>query len=414
MLTFILAVSITLAVSFVCSVCEAVILSLSPAQIAELDNRDGIPGGPWTDFKHNSERPIAVILAVNTSAHTIGAAVAGAAFDEAFEGGGLWIFSIVFTFLMLQFTEILPKTLGVRYNFPLAKRLEPFLVVLVKLFHPLIVVIRWVNRPFEGRKGKGSGPANIDEITALAGLARISNQISSHQEHIIKTASRLSMTKVQTVMIPVEQLVVFSSKTSLMDAVVAAHIDAHTRFPICEDGNPHRVLGYVNFKEMIYSLRTNPKDPTLTGIMHPMHFVSAQTPVADLLKFFVDEHEHMAIVRSDDGKTLGLVTLEDILEELLGSMESEFDRVPHYIHPLSSGMWIVGGGSPISELAARLGKTFPDARGAISNWLTQRLGRTPKAGDTVRVDGCEFLVRRTRRGKVFEAAVNTNMAVDAG
>lgn len=414
MLIFIIAVSVALGISFLCSLCEAVLLSLSPAQVADLDMRDGVPGGPWTKFKNNIDKPIAVILTLNTAAHTIGASVAGSQFDEIFGEQWIFLFSLTLTFLMLQFTEILPKTIGVRYNYELAKRIGPPLTLMVKIFLPIINMIHWINRPFEGRKGGKTGPANIDEITALAGLARISNQISSHQEHIIKTASRLSSTKVQQVMIPVEQMVTFSSKMSLMDAVVAAHIDAHTRFPICEDGNPHRVLGYVNFKEMIYCLRTNPKDPTLTGIMHPMHFVGPATPVADLLKFFVDEHEHMAIVRGENGKTIGLVTMEDILEVLLGEMEDEFDRVPHYIHPLSSGMWIVGGGSPISELATRLGKTFPDAKGDVSGWLSQRLGRTPKAGDTVRVDGCEFLVRRTRRGKVFEAAVNTNMAVDVG
>jgi len=408
MLTFVIAVSVALFVSFICSLCEAVILSLSPAQVAELDLRDGKPGGMWSDFKQHIDRPIAVILAVNTAAHTIGASYAGSSFDEIFGGKGIWIFSILFTLLMLQFTEILPKTIGVRYNFSLAKRIGPLLFGMVRLFGPLISMIHWINRPFEGKKDRGA-PANIDEITALAGLARISNQISSHQEHIIKTASRLSRTRVHQVMIPVEQIVFFSTKMSLSDAIIAAHIDAHTRFPVCEDGDHHRVVGYVNFKEMIYSLRTNPKDPTITGIMHPIHFISPATPVADLLRSFVDQHEHMAIVRSVEGKTLGLVTMEDVLEELLGEMEDEFDRVPHYIHPLSSGVWIVGGGSPIAELATRLGKNFPDATGNLSVWLTQRLGRTPKAGDTLRVDGCEFLVRRTRRGNVFEAAVNTNL-----
>ncbi len=141
------------------------------------------------------------------------------------------------------------------------------------------------------------------------------------------------------------------------------------------------------------------------GITHPMHFVSPDSPVADLLKFFVDEHEHMAIVRDPDGRTLGLVTLEDIVEELLGELHDEFDRLPHYIHGLTGGVYIVGGGSTVSELCARLGKTWPDVRGTISSWITTKLSRTPKAGDTVNVDGCEFLVRRTRRGKVFEAVV---------
>ena len=143
--------------------------------------------------------------------------------------------------------------------------------------------------------------------------------------------------------------------------------------------------------------------------MRPMHFTDPKTPVNDLLRFFVDEHEHMAIVRDTAGKTLGLVTMEDILEEMLGEMEDEFDRVPHYIHPLSSGIWIVGGGSPMSDLATRIDRGIPSSKEKVTDWLTEKLGKPPKAGDTLRLEECEFLVRRTRRGRVFEATVNTNL-----
>jgi putative hemolysin len=113
----------------------------------------------------------------------------------------------------------------------------------------------------------------------------------------------------------------------------------------------------------------------------------------------------MAIVRDADGKTLGLITLEDLIEELVGELEDEFDRLPRMLHPLSHGTWMVGGGVPIKEVAARLGLELPDGHGTTSAWLIRRMGRVPRVGEAYREGGAEFLVRRTRRGKAFEAMV---------
>ena len=211
-------------------------------------------------------------------------------------------------------------------------------------------------------------------------------------------------------MIPVQQVTFLSSSQSLPDAVITAHLDPHTRFPICEDDDRNRVLGYVNFKEMIYRLRTNPSDPSLQGIVRPVHFVAPEQPATELLRVFVEHHEHMAIVQAADGETLGLVTLEDVIEELVGELEDEFDRLPRMLHPLRGGTWMVGGGVPVAELAGKLGLTLPDAHGSTSAWLIRRFGRIPKPNEIHRENGAEFMVRRTRRGKVFEASVTPHGA----
>ena len=120
MTIFLIAVSIALGVSFLCSLMEAALLSLTPSQVARLSERHPATGAIWRGVKANLERPIAVILILNTTAHTIGASVAGAQFDELWGDEWIWAFSIVFTLVMLQFTEILPKTLGVQFNTLLA------------------------------------------------------------------------------------------------------------------------------------------------------------------------------------------------------------------------------------------------------------------------------------------------------
>ena len=407
MSVFLISIAVALGVSFMCSLAEAALLSLTPSQIARLSEKHPSIGRIWQNFKSDITRPIAVILILNTSAHTIGAAVAGSSFDGIFGNQWIWLFSIIFTFVMVQFTEILPKSLGVRFNSELGFLLAKPLNASIRILEPVIKMVHLLNKPFEGKSQKKDSQFAIDEITALAGLAYLSKQISQHQERIIRGASRLARLKVSDVMIPVKQVSFLSSSQTIMQAVIAAHTDFHTRYPVCQGDDRNNVAGYVNFKEMIYFMKTNPKDQSFQGIIRPVHFLSPQDSAADLLKTFIDQHVHIAIVRDSSGKTLGMVTLEDIVEELIGELEDEFDRLPRMLHQLSGGTWMVGGGVIVSDLfSTHLGKPVETANKKLADWLVEKLGRAPSVGDSVSFDDFDFSVRRVRRGRVFEVTVS--------
>jgi len=190
---------------------------------------------------------------------------------------------------------------------------------------------------------------------------------------------------------------------------VTAHLEAHTRFPVREAGDADRVLGYVNFKELVYSLHVNPQDPSLRGIIRPVHLVAPDASASELLRNFVEEHVHMAIVREGE-RTLGLVTFEDLVEELVGELEDEFDRLPRMIHGLAGGIWMVGGGAPAADVLTRIGQPLDGAQGTLSSWLLARLASPPQPGAIHRAGGYEFVVRRVRRGRIFEVSIQAKPA----
>jgi putative hemolysin len=406
MAVFIISMAVALSVSFMCSLAEAALLSLTPSQIARLSEKHPSIGRIWQDFKSNITRPIAVILILNTSAYTIGASIAGSSFGVLFGTQWILLFSIVFTFVMVQFSEILPKSLGVRFNSELGFLLARPLSAGVRIFEPVIRMVHFFNRPFEGKSQKSGSQFAVDEITALAGLARLSKEISLHQEKIILGASRLTRLNVRDVMIPAEQVSFLSSLQSIGEAVLAAHNDFHTRYPVCRGDNRDDVIGYANFKEMIYFMKTNPKDQSFLGIIRPLHFASPRDSAADLMKTFIEQHVHIAIVRDYSNKTLGLVTLEDIVEELIGELEDEFDRLPRMLHQLSGGTWMVGGGVMTAELFAQLAGPVETANKKVADWILEKLGHIPSVGDSLTYDNYEFSVRRVRRGRVFEVVVS--------
>ena len=405
MVLFYLSVILALLISATCSLLEATLLSFSPGQVAELSQKRPILGSVWQGFNKRIEEPISVILICNTAAHTIGATIAGAQFEEVFGAEWLVLFSIVFTFLMLQFTEILPKTIGVYYNRRIAMVVALPLNFLVKLFRPLLFVVQLLNRPFERKSDRNGHESTQSEILALTAMARYSKLIGTHQERIITGAWRLSHLDARAVMIPIEEVVFLTTDMSLMDAILAAHLDPHTRFPIIESKDRNQVLGYVNFKEMIYRSRTNPNDQSLRGILRPVRFVHPDQPASELLRLFVDQHEHMAIVQDEKKTSLGLVTLEDVVEELVGDLEDEFDRLPRMLHHLSGDTWMVGGGFLVKDLQDHLNVQLTDPHGTVSGWLMRRLDRKPKANDVHKEAGYDFLVRRVRRGVIFEISV---------
>lgn len=409
MFLFVTSVALALSLSALCSLLESSLLSISPGQIAELETKHPHRGAIWQQFKKDIHKPIAAILIINTAAHTIGATIAGAEFERVFIESGrfggqalVW-FSIIFTLLMLQFTEILPKTAGVTFNTLLAPLVAFPLRWLTIALTPIAATLNFLNKPFHGKHGEDP-LQSVKEIVALAGQARTGDQISHHEEQIIQRALKLSRVRADDVMIPMSQVTCLSTQQTLQEAILTAHLDPHTRFPVCQDGDPDAILGYANFKELAFHARLNPNDPTLMGIIRPVYFATPDTTLNDLLRRFTDEHDHIAIVRAAD-KSLGIVTLEDIIEELVGELEDEFDHLPKMLHELRGGIWMVGGGLAVNTLGERLGVDLGDSDENLSTYLARKSGDVLQPNQIIPVEGASFLIRRVRRNGLFEAAV---------
>ncbi|MDP6977751.1 MAG: CNNM domain-containing protein [Myxococcota bacterium] len=406
MTLFLAGVLIALGVSALCSVMEATLLSLTPAQVAGLSQRRPRLGRIWQGFKSDVERPIAVILLMNTTAHTVGASVAGAQFGKVFGEEHLWLFAGVFTFLMLQFTEILAKSLGVRFNRDLAVIIGRPLHLSTIALQPVLWFIHLINRPFERRRSDSEAPATVEEITALAGLARLTRQISPQQERIIATAPRLSEYRVRDLEVGRDDIAWLRAGVSLKDGIARARHHAHTRFPVCEEGDLDRVIGYVNVKEMLFLATDDVPDEEEALPVRPVLEISGNLSAADALNTLIRERIHLAIVKGDGGRTTGLVTLEDVVEELLGDIRDEFDRLPRHFHVRGEKRWLVGGGIRMNVLASGLGHDLPFAPDQpLAEWLEERIDGPFGLGSTLDAHGLRFVVRRIRRGSLLECEI---------
>ena len=388
-------------VSFMCSLLESALLSLTPSQLADITTKNPKRGELCSRLKDDIEQPLAVILICNTAAHTIGAAIAGAEFAKLFGAGWLGVFTLAFTLVMVQYTEILPKTLGVYYNCRIIAVSARGLVFMAAIMSPLVKLVHLINRPFEV-KDDDNQPTAAAEIAALANLARREKEISSQQERILLATPKLSERRADEIMLPVENISFVSSEQTPAEALNTAPADFHTRYPVCEDGDKNKVLGYINFKELVATFRAHPERTKLRDIVRPIAFVSPDVSAANLLERFAVQHVHLAIVRDTAGKTLGLITMEDIVEELIGDLDDEFDPLPKTFYSPSEGFWVIGGGVLSSMIATETPLAIPNTPLSLSEWFCNQLRRSPKVGDVVRYQNAEFYVRKIRRGRVME------------
>lgn len=385
---FLLSVFGALFISAFCSLMEASLLSLRPSQIAEISARWPKTGAIWSRFKEQIERPIAAILILNTTAHTIGASVAGSEFDALFGDKWIWAFSLIFTLLMLQFTEILPKSAGVRYNQQIALWIARPLVVLIYVFAPVVHFVHWTNRIIfgGGGKAKDQGAATLEEITALAGLARLTKAISPRQERIIEGGAKISHLKVRGVMRPrveIDALDIDTPQDQITGAVV---MSGFSRVPVYE-GDLENIIGFVYIKDILLQLHMGWL-LELEKLVRPVPFVPETLPLDRLLQVFHRERTQMAIVLDEHGGTIGLVTMEDILEEFVGEIHDEHRLAEDEVIARDETSWFTHGTTSLRDLLEKVDRLelqaiIPNEINTVGGLIQKQLDRLPAVDDSV-------------------------------
>ncbi|MDH3778592.1 MAG: DUF21 domain-containing protein, partial [Gammaproteobacteria bacterium] len=197
---FLMAVGVALVVSFMCSIFESVLLSMNHAQVEVLVEKGKASGRILKAFKERIDIPISAILITNTAAHTIGTAVAGATYADAFDPETLWIFTLVFTVAVLLLTEIIPKTLGVAYAAKLAKPVAYGIRGLTILLRPLVLVTESISRSL--RSDKEAPITSLDEIRLLATIGHSEGVVGEQAAGMIVGASELRKLAATNVMVP--------------------------------------------------------------------------------------------------------------------------------------------------------------------------------------------------------------------
>ena len=323
MTELVLAVALAVGFSAMCSLFEAVLYSVPVGHVEAMAESGQKTGRILRALRERVDRPISAILSLNTIANTAGAAWAGAAFVGVFDDKRLWEFSAAFTLAILLFSEVIPKTAGVVYCRGLAGPVARPLLAMVWVFRPLIWLTGQVTRLIA--RDQGSPGVSEEELLVMARLGHKEGAIDADEAAVIENILGLKEKTVRDIMTP--RTVVFSLavSTTLGQVRDSAQSLNHTRVPVY-DADADDVVGTVHRQDLLAAMAEGQWDRTLEEMMRPVDFVADNLTAGRLLRRLLESRQHLVMVIDEFGSLGGLVTLEDVLEEILGTeIVDEFD-----------------------------------------------------------------------------------------
>jgi CBS domain containing-hemolysin-like protein len=321
-----IAVGLAVSISAICSVLEAVLYSV-PNSYLEIAQKKGVPSAPIiTKLKSDIHRPITAILTLNTIANTMGAAVAGAAAAAVFGDHNLVWFSVAFTLTILVFSEILPKTIGVAYCRELAPWVATPIKILVTFLKPIIFFCQTITRLIPRHSEESLTSA--EEVMAIAALSRRSGQIDSQEEMVITNILGLKDKDVIDAMTPRTVTFALNEKTSVSEAITFRDKwNLHSRVPVYRD-EPDDISGIVLRKDVLLSAADDMDSLELSALALPVHFVPETAPLSIVLLDFIKKKQHLFVVVDEYGSMTGVISMEDIIEEIFGQeIMDESDQI---------------------------------------------------------------------------------------
>ena len=406
---------------------EMALASVSKPRIRHLKEKSA-PGASSAYFmKERMEASLSLIQIGITLAGVIAAATGGAAVNEYIspflreslmlskgpaEALGLVLFALPLSFLTITFGELVPKVFAIENKEFILLKFSPVFKGLYVLVHPLLQVFE---KTIKGIISAGNAvlpskthyheKAALAELRLAAAQARDESLIGKMEEQIVNSAAALSLRKVEELMIPLSAISYIPAEMPLPEAMIRAHMDLHTRFPVTRwDSSPELIVGYINFKDIVNALKMHAKPASVAGITRPIHKIPEGTAAPRALEEMISRSIHMAVITGSDGKVLGLLTLEDIIAQLVGTIKDEYDHLPSYLYETAGGL-MAGGGADMAEILRMLDLKPDTGNVTLAVWAERQLKHPPHGSELLKHGPVRILVRKTRRHKVSEAFI---------
>jgi CBS domain containing-hemolysin-like protein len=306
------------------------------------------------------------------------------------------------TFLHISAGEQAPKWLAIQKPLPTTLWVAYPLLWFYRLSYPLVLVLngasQWLLRQVGLETATGTERVySENELRLLLDAAQKNRSDALLGRNIMLNALDLRRRVAREVMRPRHEIIAFDTDAGLAECLALAEKTRYSRFPLCEGGDLDKTRGVVHIKDLYPALR----DPAPVGrtaadllpVVRPLIYVPETARLEKLLQLFLERKLHFAIVVDEYGGTIGIVTLENVLEELVGQIQDEFDQEKSELTLVGENVWEAAGTLPLHELEKIIGEMqHEEAVATVSGWVTQKLGGFPKAGDALTIGACELRV----------------------
>jgi CBS domain containing-hemolysin-like protein len=350
-------------------------------------------------MKEDPHRLLSTILIGNNLVNIAAAALATAIALEFFENRAVAIATIIMTILILVFGEILPKSFATRNNIMLARFVIFPIYWLSILFFPIIVILDFI--PKITGKIKKTPSVTEEELKTFVEVVEEEGEIKEEEKEFIHNIIEFDDTSAYEIMMPRGDMFVVDVNKDL--DLMQLLQSGYTRFPVIE-GSLDKVVGILNIKDVFMHQTTSGQLISVRKIMKKPYFVPENKKLDSLLKQFKRRKQHIAIVVDEHGGISGLITLEDVLEEIVGEIRDETDHEEPHIVQLKNNEWRVLGKSEIEEVNDTLGIGIPDSKDydTFSGYILDLIGRIPALNDKIATDDLEVTVKKVEGNRIQE------------
>jgi putative hemolysin len=388
MTSLLVVIALALALSFFCSLLEAVLLGTSLSYIAEMEEEGDKTGLILARFRERPDEAIISLLTLNTIAHTLGAAVAGARAFQIWGDARVAAFCLFLTLAVLLVAEIVPKTIGFKHW----QRLAPFaaraIAATVTTMRPITIPLQLIEQLL-GARGDAQRVSRA-EFEAMAEIERRQGGLDEEEWEVVTNVMNLDQVTIGEVMTPRIGIVAITVEASVSDAMDLMLEEGHLRIPVYSD-SIDRIVGVLLARDLWRAAREGVQE--IRDIVRPATFVPYTKRVEDLIRQMRELRIKMAIVLDEFGGTAGLVTLEDLIEEIIGEIQDEHEQEPLPFEEEMEGEVRIRGEVALWEVNERFGMDLPeDVYDTLGGFVFGQLGRIPDVGDEVEADGGRFRV----------------------
>ena len=406
---------------------EMALASISRTKISVLfqENHSGAQAALF--MKDHLEGSLAVVQIGIALVGAIATAMGGAGADNAFNpilanwgitgklAHAISITCVVLplSFVTIVFSELVPKTYAIQNKEWVVLKLSPIMRIVYVFLQPVVSVMERLvrfctrNAPAKTQDPKTAKKAALTDLRTAAAIASSSRLFSQAEEKIVLASAQFCVRTIKEIQVPLDQVYFLSANDSIADTFLKAHLDMHTRFPLLEDlQDKQSIVGYLNFKDIFSSTKTSSAHTSTRSIMRPIIKLEDDTLISSALQQLMKTKQHICLV-TDEGTITGILTLEDIFEELVGEIEDEYDFSAAYIRPFGDSL-VVSAAAKIADVFATLQIPAPadlSPTQTVAQWVAQKLGQSPTKNEKFSADGLLLETRKFRRHKLVEALV---------
>jgi len=378
------------------SASETAFSSLNKIKIKALANTGNSRASKTLDLAEDFTKLLTTILIGNTIVNVVSASLATVLFTNIFSNNGVAISSVVMTLVIMIIGEILPKTIAKHLPEKFAMSVTPILNVLIWIFTPLTFIFNKAESLLSNLFVDEEDNLTSEEFITLVEEANEDGDIQDHEAELISNAIEFDDLDVGEIYTPRVDIVAIDIDEDSTKTIEKLYRDSgYSRLPVYEDSIDN-IIGVLHEKDFYYFLLHKRKNANLRNIIKPVIYTSPQVKISSLLKQFQSSKTHMAIVADEYGGTEAIITLEDVLEELVGEIYDEHDEVVEYYKKIDDNTYLIKGDLDIEDLFEHFNiENDEDFEfNTTSAWVIDNFDKIPKKGDSF--EYCNMIVEVTK------------------